>query len=316
VDAVAGVDLAYDQDSTAMAPPRLGGILAVVAAVGAPELLIMQGYVLAAAAVDAVMVFLLLNAESLRVGPLGRALPTPQSTTAMRVLAIVPFSRVISVALPLSELSLPVAQLVTAALVGLSVIGLASHAGLSRGVVLKSQGGGRLVATGAVLGFVGYLFGAPVLVESTEEPLGILIALVAASTAAAVEEVVFRGLVQRSLQRVAGQAGILAAVALFVCTYLGFGSLPILLLVAFAGLRFARTVAQADAVGDVIVGHIVLTTGATVIWPLLLGTDRPSRHLHPDISFLEPVPTVALALAVAAEVLSLAWPNSAREPNG
>lgn len=293
-----------------MAQPRLGGILAAVAAISAAELLIMQGYVLAAAVADAVVAFVLLNVEWLRVGRLASALPTPRFTAAMRVLAIVPFTRVITVALPISEVSLPVAELVTAGLVGLTVIGMASSAGLSRAVVFKRRGGDRSITTGAVLGFVGYLLGAPVLVKSAAEPREILLALLAASAAAAIEEVVFRGLLQRPLQRVAGRVGILAAIELSVVTYVGFGSVPILLLVAFAGLRFAQTVARADVLGDVIVGHVLLTASAAVGWPLLLGTD------HPDISFLEPVVEVGLAMGIAWGVFSLSQPNVAWERAG
>ena len=97
-----------------------------------------------------------------------------------------------------------------------------------------------------------------------------------AASAALVEEIVFRGLVQTSLQRLAGGVGALAAAGLFAVSYISFGSASLVLLMALAGLLFAHSVARSGVLGAALAGHVLLAAGAAVVWPVLLGP-RASR---------------------------------------
>ena len=56
--------------------------------------------------------------------------------------------------------------------------------------------------------------------------------MVAALAAAAVEEMVFRGVVQVSLQRAAGRAGLIGASVLFAATYLELSTATLIMVLA------------------------------------------------------------------------------------
>jgi membrane protease YdiL (CAAX protease family) len=99
----------------------------------------------------------------------------------------------------------------------------------------------------------------------------VLVALAAATAAAAVEEVVFRGLVQVTLQRVAGRAGLVAASALFAATYLDASRAALVLAFALAGLVFAYAVARTGTLAGAVGGHVLLAAGAGGLWPAVLG---------------------------------------------
>jgi membrane protease YdiL (CAAX protease family) len=86
-----------------------------------------------------------------------------------------------------------------------------------------------------------------------------------------VEEIVFRGLLQGALQRIAGRLGAVAATALFACAYLGGGPAGVVVAIAVAGAVFAYGFARSGNLYGAIAGHYALALGAFVVWPLLLG---------------------------------------------
>jgi membrane protease YdiL (CAAX protease family) len=143
---------------------------------------------------------------------------------------------------------------------------------------------------GAALGLVAYLADAdPRFEGSTASVVAALVAV------AIVEEVVYRGLVQQTLERAVGRRGVLVATALFVSSYAGSGSTVLLLVLALAGLGFAVSVSSSGSLGGAVVGHAALALGVTVVWPELL--DDAHRGVLPA------TPTaVALGLAIAAGV--------------
>jgi hypothetical protein len=132
------------------------------------------------------------------------------------------------------------------------------------------------LTVGYVLSLVAYLAGAPVLVGRGSGIGAILAAAFAAGLAAVAEELVFRGVLQRNLQRAAGRVGVLLGAGLFACGYLGFGSAGLVLAMLVAGLLFGNSVLRTGATGSVALGHILLGVGACIAWPLILGRERPS----------------------------------------
>jgi lipopolysaccharide export LptBFGC system permease protein LptF len=73
-------------------------------------------------------------------------------------------------------------------------------------------------------------------------------------------------------ERLAGRLGLLATTALFAFTYAGSGSLALVLTMALAGALFAYAVHSSGRLGAALGGHVLLSLGAGVLLPALLGT--------------------------------------------
>jgi membrane protease YdiL (CAAX protease family) len=281
-----------------VAPP-----LGAAVALACIEVVIAQGQVLAGQAADALLVLLLVNIGGGARDP-SRSAQADAAVAAMRSLALVALIRALGIGLPLHHWTRATSELLLAALVGFAAIRLGRLVG---GTPRMLMSGGPLTQLGAVvggfvLGLGAYLLGAPAILPAGASASRWLLAIAGATAAAAVEELVFRGLVQLSLRRVAGRAGLLAATALFATTYLGLRSTSLVLLVALAGLLFAYAVNRTGALGGAVAGHIMLAVGAGALWPALLGFEhRPSLP--------GPAATIVLAVAVATTaVLVLRYP--------
>jgi len=127
---------------------------------------------------------------------------------AIRGLALIPLSRVVALGLPLRDGSDAAGLLVVALLVGFAALALAPAVGVNRRTLFAVNlplSHLRAALAGLVLGLVVYLLGAPVLWSAGAAGDRVLLGLVAAACAAVVEELVFRGVVQITLQRAAGR---------------------------------------------------------------------------------------------------------------
>lgn len=278
--------------------------LATAAAIVAIEaLLVVPGHLLAAQIADAALVLLLVNAGPRRET---QALTARAATAlaALRALALVPLIGVVALGLPMRDWSEPVAVLALALPVGLVALRLMPSLVGSRSLFSLRPLPANLyaVCAGAVLGLVAYLAGAPALWPEGAPDDRVALGIAAAIVAACVEELVFRGLVQRALQRAAGRVGMLVAGAVFASTYLDAGSTALVLTVALAGVVFGHTVARTGALGGVIAGHVLLVVGAGAIWPAVV-----------DESPL-PQPQASIALAAAIVIaIAIACRKPARE---
>ena len=288
--------------STQVRAYAAAALLAVAAIVTVEIALVAPGYMLEAQLVDALLVFALLNAGSRReavqpanLGPL---------VGALRALAIVPLIRVVALGLPMREWSDSLSLLAVALPIGVAALWLVPGTGLRLGRMfsLRRMSLADLYAgsAGAVLGLLAFLAGAPALYPDGAEGDRIAFAVGVAILAAAVEEVVFRGLLQGTLQRAFGRVGMLAAVALFTAMYLDAGSTALVLTIALAGVVFAHAVAHSGALAGVIVGHALLVTGAGAFWPALLD-----ESAVPDLS--EPATSIGIAFAIAIALALACW---------
>jgi membrane protease YdiL (CAAX protease family) len=246
--------------------------LCVVALAVVEVALIAPGRVLAGQIADAVLLLVLLNFRG-RGPEHSWSARERGAQAAMRALALVPLARVLAAGLPAGRFSEALNELLIGLLLGFAAIWLAPMVG--------------------VLGLVVYLLGAPSLLPAGAGAGRVALAAIAVTTAALVEELVFRGVVQITLQRVAGRIGLIAAAALFACTYLSAGSASLVLAFALAGVVFAQVVARTGVLGGAIAGHCALSIGAFLVWPAVLGR-TPSTGLD------GPLTTTALALLVAA----------------
>jgi membrane protease YdiL (CAAX protease family) len=270
-----------------------------VAAVAIVEIrLIAPGHVLAGQIADGILLLVLLNFR-------GRDKHSPSArergvAAAMLALALVPLSRVLGAGLPIAHFSRALNELMIVLPVGFAAIRLAPMVGVNlrrlvRARLDRNEAG--VAAIGAVLGLVLYLLGAPSVLPAGAGAGRVALAVIAATAAAVVEELVFRGLVQTTLQRVAGRIGLVAAIALFGCAYLSAGSASLVLAFALAGVVFAHVVARTGLLGAAIAGHWALSIGAFVVWPAALGRTHST--------WLDgPLTATGLALLVLAATLS------------
>lgn len=274
----------------------------VLAIVAVEALLVAPGRLLAAQIVDAVLVLALVNAGPRQPEEVPSAV-TAAALAALRALALVPLVRVVALGLPMRDWTEPIAVLAIALPVGGVALRLAPVVGLRvrRMFALRRPFADLYaIAAGATLGLLIFLAGAPRLWPDGAASDRIALGVGAAVVAAAVEELVFRGLVQGTLQRAFGRLGMLAATAVFAVTYLDAGSTALVLTFALAGVVFAHARAVSGTLAGVIVGHVLLVTGAGAIWPSVL--DEPGL---PELS--EPLTSIGLSVAIAIATGLACW---------
>jgi membrane protease YdiL (CAAX protease family) len=93
-------------------------------------------------------------------------------------------------------------------------------------------------------------------------------ALVVFLFAGALEELLYRGLVQRVLTGMFGTAGVVLADLLFAAAYLPTGDDGLLLVMAVLGLGAGFYVWRTGGLAAVAVAHGLLAAGALVVWPV------------------------------------------------
>jgi membrane protease YdiL (CAAX protease family) len=234
-------------------------------------------------AADALLLFVLVNV-GLRT-PAKGAGKAADVSSASWALALVCLARVVGLALPAADWSEGATLLVLALLVGLSALRLMPLVGINRRALLNQRDRSTwlpAMIVGLVMGLAAFLAGSPVIVRSGTNMGAMTVAFFGWIAAVGVEELVFRGLVQVSLQRLSPRFGIITAVGLSASTYLGFHSGLLVLVMVVSGLTFARAVHRSGSVSPAIAGHVVLAISAGVLWPAVLGWDprpRPSQLL-------------------------------------
>ncbi len=253
--------------------PALASLTFAVALICVEAGLFAQGRVLAGEILDAVLVLILLNVG--RDPALG--LSDERAAAAMRALALVALVRVVAAGLPLGDGSQALGILVVALLIVPTALGVGYVASVPvwKLMALGAVGAPLLAsAAGLLLGLAAYFFGAPRVWSTGAHAGGIALALAAATAAATAEELVFRGVVQATFQRVVGRLGVVVATALFAATYLSAGSAGLVLVVALAGAVFGYVVWRAGSLAGAIAGHVLLALSAGALWPELLSADH------------------------------------------
>lgn len=190
--------------------------------------------------------------------------------------ALVPLMRVVSLSLPLA--SIPMLYWFAAAGVPLlAAVAIAARAlGYSRrelGLTVQLSSPLLivfLILFGLVLGVAQYavlqqppLFGS---LSSNE----VWIAALILTFSAGVEELVFRGLLQRAALQYLGHAGLVYVTILSVVMAIGYLSLPVLFLVFCAGLFFAVVALWTGSIFEVTLAHASVNLSLFLIAPLLL----------------------------------------------
>jgi membrane protease YdiL (CAAX protease family) len=255
-------------------------LLCVAALVAIEAALLAPGHLLAAAIADGAFVTAILTVTA-HADPQGAVTEDRRVLLAMRALVLVALARVIAFGLPLREGSAALDTLVVAVLVGVAAIGIARRVGVS----LRSLLSPRLprlqlgvAIAGLALGLIAFKLGASRLWPAGAHTGRVVLALLAAVAAAVIEEVVFRGVVQVSLQRALGRVGLIATTVLFTATYLSLSSASLVLVVALVGLVSTYAVAASGSLTGATAGHVLFVVSAGWLWPVVIGPDQSSWH--------------------------------------
>ncbi len=201
----------------------------------------------------------------------------PGKRNLVLALSLVPLVRIMSIALPLGQLSLvfrfPIiyTPLLAAAIVVMLVTGLKpAQVGLTlRYWPLQIIGG---IISGAALGLVEYLIiGTSPLINTFSLQSIWLPALVLIITTGMIEELIFRGILQKLSEKAMGRQGIIFVSLIFAVLHLGFYSWGDVVFVFFVALFFAAMVKRTGSLLGAILSHGTANVVLFLIAPFILS---------------------------------------------
>jgi membrane protease YdiL (CAAX protease family) len=192
-------------------------------------------------------------------------------------LSLVPLVRIMSLALPLGLLSIvfrfPIiyAPLLAAAIVVMLVTGLKpAQVGLTLHYWPWQILGG--IISGAALGLIEYLIiGTSPLINTFSLQSVWLPALVLVVTTGMVEELIFRGILQKLSEKVMGRLGIIYVSLIFAVLHSGFYSWGDVVFVFFVALFFAASVKRTGSLLGAILAHGTANVVLFLIAPFILS---------------------------------------------
>ncbi|HEY3181865.1 MAG TPA: CPBP family glutamic-type intramembrane protease [Gaiellaceae bacterium] len=229
-------------------PARTGVLAVPLAALAAGELLVADGRLLAAAIVDAALVLALVNAAARR----------PE----LAALSVVPLVRLLALVMPLGNVAPPYWNALVGVPAAAAIVGTSRSLGLTRRELglRRSPLAAQLAvaATGVPLGLAAY-----VALRPADTPYAAA-AAAAVVAAAVVEELLFRGLLQRT-------GGPLLATAAYGVCAIATGSAWFVLVAVVTGAWFSYAVARRPCLWGVIAAHGLAAAGLVLVWPAILG---------------------------------------------
>jgi len=229
-------------------------------------------------------------------------------------LTLAPLIRLMSLSLPLPKFpfvywyALVGVPLFLATFLAIRVTGFKSaHIGLN-GRALPWQ----LVVglTGLGLGYVEYLIlrPTPLIIAMTWQQIW-LPALILLIFTGLLEEVIFRGLIQRSAAESLGRFGILYGAALFAILHLGYRSILDVLFVFMVALFFGTVVARTGSILGVTLSHGLTNVSLYLLIPFLVGLpSTPAETAATVVPRVNTLPTAGVTPAVITGLLVTASP--------
>jgi len=196
-------------------------------------------------------------------------------TRLLPAVTLLPLLRLLSLTMPVPELA-PAAWLV---LVGAPLLLAIWAAGRLVNIDVKEVGlvhvsrdwqTAVVVALSAPAGLLLARLGDQPLWSTTDSPLATFgVAVAAVGFAAIPEELAFRGVLQPLLGSVIGRMAIVLTALVYAVTYVGTGSVWVVMLMAGVGLAYGREMDRTDALWGPIIGHGLLITTALFVAPVL-----------------------------------------------
>jgi membrane protease YdiL (CAAX protease family) len=250
----------------------------------------------AAVCVDAATLLFVLNAAVVEGRRSGEG--DDAAARAYAALALAAAAPVAAAALPLRHMSETVATITLALPMAGAAVYLAPRQQIpltplvARGRPLIQL---AMLPAALGLGFCASVLKAPTVDRHNAAPLigGVVALLLAAVT----EELVFRGVLQRSLARTLGPEGTVLATVVSAALYTGSGWWIVPTIGALAS--FALVVAATGAIGTAILAHCTFTVSAAVVWPALLGGRETSSLVWPPLCLVASFALTALVAAAA-----------------
>lgn len=265
--------------SDAGLPLRAGvvrAILTYLVLIATAEALVAFVSAEAGALLSAALILMIINHFVLLYGRFaapGTSAADRRLISALAVLALLPLLRFESLVMPFTEfpekywLALVGGPLLLAAGLVVRTLGLTPAE-----IGLRLAGWPVQVAIGAAgvpLGLVAFLLRDPGAPAGSTGDL-VLEAVLLVVFAGLTEELIFRGLVQRTFDGVLGLPGFVWSTCLFMLVYLGSKSPGEIAFVGVVGLLFGLCVQRTGSIVGVIVAHGVLVVGLVVYWPQVL----------------------------------------------
>ncbi len=234
----------------------------------------------AGAIIAAALIFLLLAHYALLAEPPSAKYGNPDdvfwSSDILPILALVPLTRLLSLTIPVGTwpeayrdalIGFPV-LLATGATIRILDLRWLKAALFSRTDWLWQC---LVAATGVPLGVLAFLAFQPkpsiTRFDWGHVVVGALLALVLTGF---IEEIIFRGLLQRVLNQLFGVAGLWWSSVLFGALYLGSQSPSYILFITLLGLFFGLLVQRTGVIWGPMLAHGFLAAGMFVVWPALL----------------------------------------------
>jgi hypothetical protein len=261
----------------------IGGLLAVNQMV-----LAAGGHAFVGTCVDAVVLVLTLNLAAFLDDARGdRA--TIEAFGALALAATIPLA---GAALPLRHMSQSVGTLTIAFPVAASTLYFASRRTIRlRPLFTRSAYALQVLAVlaAAMLGFCAFLLRAPEL--QTDHPGRAALGVVAVLVSAAVEELLFRGVLQTTLTRVLGGTGVMLSIVVSAALFTSFGWW---MLAALAATIVFAIVAPRGGLGSAFIAHAAFVIGAVLVWPAVFDHTRPNMVAAVPLGLVFSVALVAL----------------------
>lgn len=190
--------------------------------------------------------------------------------------ALLPLLRVLSITMPVPELS-PIVWLALAA--GPLLFAVVSTARLTDidvreigiGVIPRDAWSGVLIAASIPVGILlGWLQPSFLAIDRDAAlAVGLAAATLVAGSAIA-EELVFRGILQPLMGRAIGPIAIVLTAGVYGATYLGSQSLAVAGIMALVGLAYGWVVARSGSLWGPLLGHSALILAAIFLAPIVL----------------------------------------------
>ena len=194
---------------------------------------------------------------------------------ALIALSLVPILRLMSFVMPVSGLPRIYDYALTGAALALAV-GLGVRAADATHAVARLLTSVRwtqalVAASGVPLGLAAYLAVEPEPVVADVRSLAAVAAVVVLGFGGALEEIVFRGVVQQALSAVLGRVGIVVAALLYGATYLGIDPKVYAVFALASGLAFGVVVERTKSLVGVTFARALMTIGSLLAWPHVLA---------------------------------------------
>lgn len=202
------------------------------------------------------------------------------SRNSLILIASIPMLRLLAMALPVSLVP-PVARYIMVGLpVALGVFLLVKQTGLGRqefGINLPTTRKREqfwenllIALSGLPLGIIGFYFGDPIPLVTDGNWQEILAGtLVVFIFVAALEEVVFRGILLRTLHKLFGPYGILIATIVYLVLFASSHSFGMVFIMGFVSLLYSWHALESRSILAVTISHGLMFSGMLIFWPLI-----------------------------------------------